>query len=161
MYYRQPYDQTGWGLRQTGMPLPYTALQESLQLIQATANAESNTESFFRKLIELAPSEEARGIITSIRDDERKHLNILREIYAAFTGRDVQVTAPITMYKDVTSYEEGLKEALFNKWATEQRAGSILAAMPTGYYQNLLAKIAIDNVAISSKWNYLLSALRR
>ncbi|TYP76594.1 ferritin-like domain-containing protein [Paenibacillus methanolicus] len=143
------------------MPLPYTAMRESLQLIQTTANAESNTESFYRKLIELAPSEEARTIIASIRDDERKHLNILREIYAAFTGRAVQLTAPITMYKDAASYEEGLKEALFNKWTMVQRAGSILAAMPTGYYQNLIAKIAIDNVAIVSKWNYLLAPLRR
>ncbi|MFC4099413.1 hypothetical protein [Paenibacillus xanthanilyticus] len=160
MYYSH-YDHARWGYRQTGAPLPYAALQESLQAIQMTANAESNAESFFQRLIELAPSEEARSVLASIRDDERKHLITLREIYTAFTGRDVQVTAPITVYTDVSSYEAGLKQALFHKWTMVQRAGSILAAMPTGYYQNLIAKIAIDNVAIVSKWNYLLDTLRR
>ncbi|RAP75679.1 hypothetical protein DL346_09480 [Paenibacillus montanisoli] len=141
------------------MPLPYSALQESMRIIHDTAAGESNAEAFYRRLLELAPSEEERTIISSIRDDERRHLQILREIYLAFTGKEVQVSVPISVYNEATSYEGALKQALYTKWRMIEQAGSILAAMPTGYYQNLLAKIAVDNVAIVSKWNYLLISL--
>ncbi|WP_308639915.1 ferritin-like domain-containing protein [Paenibacillus silvisoli] len=160
MYYA-PYYNAGWGFRQTGMPIPYTALQESIQIMHDAVAGESNMEAYYRNLIELAPSDTERTIIASIRDDERKHLQIYREIYKAFTGNEVQVTVPLTPLNEATSYEDALKKVLFHKWNMLQKAGSILAAMPTGYYQNLLAKIAVDNVAIVSKWSFLLSSLRR
>lgn len=170
MYYR-PYSETnaagsaihhlnGWSFRPNGMQLPYHGLQESLQIIQETVAGERNAESFYQRLLDLAPSEEDRSLISSIREEERRHIQIFREIYLAFTGREVMETVPITVYKEPTSYEDGLKQAIFNKWKTSQRGGNILAAMPTGYYQNLLAKVAIDNVTLVSKLNYLLTNLR-
>lgn len=169
MYYRAydmaydarcaPFHMMGWSFRQNGMQTPYQALQESLHAIQEAVADESNAEKFYRKLLELAPSEEDRSVVSSIRDNEREHLQLLREIYSAFTGSQVPVSAPTTEYKEPASYKEGLKSAIFKKWRTNQTAGQILAAMPTGYYQNLLAKIAVDNVTMVSKLNYLLANL--
>lgn len=170
MYYRTydapnaaiyaPYDLMWWNYRPNGMQPPYQALQKSLHAIQEAVANESNTEKFYQKLLELSPSEEDRGVITSIHENERAHLQTLREIYFAFTGSQVPASPPTTVYKEPASYKEGLKTAIFNKWKTNLIAGELLAAMPTGYYQNLLAKIAVDNVTIVSKFNYLLANLR-
>ncbi|MFC5447480.1 hypothetical protein [Paenibacillus aestuarii] len=154
------YPLIDWNFRLNDMQSPYQALQESLHFIYEASANERNVEKFYQKLLELSPSEEDRSVITSIREDERKHLQTLREIYLAFTGNQVPGSATTTtVYKDPASYKEGLKSAIFNKWKTNQVAGHILAAMPTGYYQNLLAKIAVDNVTIVSKLNYLLANL--
>ncbi|MFE5321858.1 ferritin-like domain-containing protein [Paenibacillus sp. NPDC056579] len=153
-----PYYSMGWRFRQNGLQSPYHVLQESLHFIQEAVAGESNAEKFYEKLLELAPSEEDRSVITSIREDERRQLQILREIYLAFTGREVPASA-LMEYKEPASYKDGLRIVIFNKWKTNQNAGNLLAAMPTGYYQNLLAKIAVDNVTIVSKFNYLLAKL--
>jgi rubrerythrin len=149
-----PWVMNGLSFRPNVMQSPYHGLQESLQIIREFVAGERNAESFYQRLLELAPSEEDRILISSIREVEREHIQIFREIYLAFTGREVTATVPITVYKEPKSYEDGLKQAIFNKWKTGQRGGTILAAMPTGYYQNLLAKIAIDNVTLVSKLNY-------
>ncbi|MCR2805760.1 ferritin-like domain-containing protein [Paenibacillus soyae] len=145
--------------RPNGIPTPYQALQEALHSIREAVAGESHAERFYQKLLELAPTEEDRVVITSIRDDERGQLQTLREIYLAFTGGQVPISAPATVYMDPASYKDGLKSLIFKKWRTNQIAGHMLAAMPTGYYQNLLAKIAVDNVTIVSKLNYLLANL--
>lgn len=154
-----PYHLMNWSLRHNGMQSPYQALQESLKSIQEAVAGETNTEKFYQKLLELSPTEEDYSLITSIREDERGHLQILREIYLAFTGSQVPALAPTSVHKEPASYKDGLKTAIFNKWKTNRIAGNILAAMPTGYYQNLLAKIAVENVTIVSKLNYLLANL--
>ncbi|MBB3114060.1 rubrerythrin [Paenibacillus phyllosphaerae] len=154
-----PFHFMRWYYRQNGIQSPYQALQVSLHSIQEAVAGESNADKFYQKLIELSPSEEDSNVITSIREEEREHLQILRDIYMAFTGSQVPASAPTTVYKDPDSYRDGLKSVIYNKWKSNQTAGQILAAMPTGYYQNLLAKIAVDNVTIVSKLNYLLAKL--
>ena len=42
---------------------------------------------FYDILIEQAPTDKEKNIIKSIRNDERKHNQILRELYYEFTGQ--------------------------------------------------------------------------
>lgn len=141
-------------------PTPYEALQQSLQTIRDTAAAAPNVEAFQQKLLAMAPTEEDRALLASIYEDERTHYQYLREIYKAFTGQEVPVTAPITALAMPTTYESGLRSAIYHKWDNAQKHGFILAAMPTGYFQNLIAKMAVDNTIHGEKLTYLIQKQR-
>ncbi len=144
-----------YSMRQS-YPTPYEALQTSLQTIRDTAAAAPNVEAFQKRLLALAPTDEDRAVLTSIFEDERTHHQYLREIYKAFTGQEVPVSAPIAVLPMPTSYESGLRSAIYHKWNNAQKHGFILAAMPTGYYQNLIAKMAVDNTIHGEKLTYLI-----
>lgn len=151
-----PYSYNGFARPDLSSLTPYMMLQESLKTIRDTAAATANVDAFNKKLLELAPSEEDRAVLTSIINDEKTHYQYLREIYKAFTGQDVPLSAPITVLAIPTSYVNGLKDALFRKFDNAQKHGFILAAMPTGYYQNIIAKMAVDNTVHGEKYNYLI-----
>lgn len=165
MYYGShisiPYSYTRFARPELSSLTPYDMLQESLQTIRDAAAASSNVDAFNRRLLELAPSDEDRAVLASIMSDERTHMQYLREIYKAFTGQDVPFTAPVTVLAIPATYEAGLRSAMFHKFDNAQKHGFILAAMPTGYYQNIIAKMAVDNTVHGAKYNYLIQKTNR
>lgn len=53
-----------------------------------SVSSERKDELFYEYLLSVAPPNQ-RGIITTIRDDERKHAKLFREIYWEATGQDI------------------------------------------------------------------------
>lgn len=55
-------------------------LNQAIVLIKQSVKNEKEDELFYDILIKQAPSEKEKSIIRSIRDDERKHNQILRRL---------------------------------------------------------------------------------
>lgn len=62
-------------------------LNQAIELIRQSVGNEKEDELFYDTLIKQAPTEDEKEIIRSIRDDEKKHNKILRDLYYSFTGQ--------------------------------------------------------------------------
>jgi rubrerythrin len=131
-------------------------LEKSLEGIKAAVASEQEDELFYDYLISLAPTEEEKDIIASIRDDERGHNKMFRQIYRSITG----VTLPPASASDEefikpASYLEGIKKALFGELSAVEKYREIRMGLPTTLYRDMLFNIITDEIKHSAKYNYL------
>lgn len=139
------------------MPDPYSYpgnLPMAIQLIAEAIASEREDELFYDYLLKNAPSEEDKSIITSIRDDERKHFGLFRQIYSELTCR----MPPTPQEPEITlpaSYCEGVKKALFGELSAIEKYRRILYALQDRVQINKLIEIITDEIKHASKWNYL------
>lgn len=131
-------------------------LPEALQLIRGAVTGEREDELFYDYLIKEAPSEEDKDVIRSIRDDERKHFKMFRQIYLELTGQMLPPTQD-TGFEKPKSYCEGLQKALFGELGAVERYRKILFALQDRRHINMLTEIITDEIKHSAKYNFLFS----
>ena len=73
MYYNSPFFVPCNYYRMVQMPKSYKTLEKALTLVKTAIQGEREVEPFYDYLISVSPTEEEKNIITTIRDDERKH----------------------------------------------------------------------------------------
>lgn len=134
----------------------YKTLQEALTLAKQAVQGEREDELFYDYLISIAPTKEEKDIIASIRDDERKHNKMFREIYYTFTGREIP-PARNEEFTKPASYIEGIKKALFGELAAMERYRIIRAGLPNKYYRDMVFEILTDELKHADKYNYILN----
>ncbi|NBD25011.1 ferritin-like domain-containing protein [Paenibacillus sp. T1] len=137
-------------------PMSYKSLQEALTLVKQAVAGEREDELFYEYLISVAPSQEEKEIIISIRNDERKHNQMFRKIYQDFTGQSIVVPANATFEKPV-SYLDGIRKALFGELGAVERYRDIRAGLPTRYYRDMVFEILTDEQKHATKYNYILN----
>ena len=130
------------------------ALQNALALIKEAIKDEKHDELFYDYLLKNAPSKDQRDIITSIRNDERKHFAMFKMIYKFFTGEDITVSNGED-FKPPKSYIDGIVEALFGELKAVEKYREIYKGLPTRYFRDMLFEIITDEIKHSAKWNYL------
>ena len=142
------------------MPVdPYTYPQNlpmALQLIREAVAGEREDELFYDYLLSVAPSEEDKNIIRGIRNDERKHFGLFRQIYCELTGK----TVPIPQKEEFTkpaSYCQGLKKALQGELGAVERYRKILFALQDRRQINMLTEIITDELRHGNLYNLLYS----
>ncbi|GGH16633.1 ferritin-like domain-containing protein [Paenibacillus segetis] len=128
--------------------------QNSLFLINQSVQGEKNDELFYDELIRMAPTVDQQNIIISIRDDERKHNVMFRDIYRSLTGREVTGISNEEFIKP-SSYLEGIQKALFGELSAVEKYREIWKGLPVGPYRDALFEIILDELKHSSKYNYL------
>jgi rubrerythrin len=138
---------------------PYTMydmdlLQKSLEGIKLAVQGEKEDELFYDYLISIAPTEEEKKIIASIRDDERGHNKMFRQIYKSITGMDVPPGKDEEFIKPI-SYLDGIKKALFGELGAVERYREIRRGLPSTIYRDMLFNIITDEIKHSAKYNYL------
>lgn len=146
MSYMNPQDQQSSGQQQ--------ALQLSLQLIREAVAGEREDQLFYEYLISVAPTNEEKLIIASIRDDEKRHNRLFRKIYKDLTGQEVPQTAGEEFQRPKT-YKDGLVKALFGELAAVEKYRVIRQGLPNRYYRDILFNIITDEIKHSAKYNYL------
>ncbi|PHV72326.1 rubrerythrin [Sporanaerobium hydrogeniformans] len=134
----------------------YKTLEQALKLIYNAVQGEKEDELFYSYLISVAPTQAEKDIITSIRDDEKKHNQMFREIYKFFTGQDISVSQDVNFEKP-SSYKQGLKDALFGELSAVERYRDIRAGLPIEYYRDMVFEILTDELKHADKYNYLLN----
>lgn len=139
---------------QYGMMWNMEDLQRSLELIKEAVSGEREDELFYDYLISVAPNQQEKNIIASIRDDEKKHNMMFRRIYKDLTGMDVEVEEEETFEKPA-SYVEGIKRALFGELKAVEKYRVIRQGLPNRYYRDMLFEIITDELKHSSLYNYL------
>lgn len=131
-------------------------LNQAIESIRQSVADEREDEMFYDNLIKLAPTEKEKEIITSIRDDERKHNQILRELYHSFTGQMIPPNLSTPNIDTSLSYKEQLEKALFGELDAVVRYRRILGTMPSGRSYTLLMSIMTDELRHASKYNFLI-----
>lgn len=146
MSYMNPQDQQSTGQQQ--------ALQLSLKLIREAVAGEREDQLFYEYLISVAPTNEEKLIIASIRDDEKRHNRLFRKIYKDLTGQEVPQAAG-EEFQRPKSYKDGLVKALFGELAAVEKYRVIRQGLPNTYYRDILFNIITDEIKHSAKYNYL------
>ena len=129
---------------------------QAVDLIRQSVGGEKEDELFYDLLIEQAPTEKEKNIITSIRDDERKHNKILRDLYFNFTGNFVPQNMTTPNINTKLSYYENLEKALFGELNAVKKYRKILGTMPSGNSYTLLMSIMTDELRHASLYNFLI-----
>lgn len=131
-------------------------LNQAIELIRQSVRDEKEDELFYNKLLEQAPTEKEKEIIRSIRDDERKHNQILRKLYFDFTGQVIQQDISVSNLEANLNYQENLEKALFGELNAVVKYRKIMGAMPNGDSYILLMAIMTDELRHASKYNFLI-----
>lgn len=136
------------------------SFNQAIDLIMQSVSGEKEDEIFYDILIKQAPTEKEKNIITSIRNDERKHNKILRDLYYSFTGNILPQDMSIPKIETDLSYQENLEKALFGELDAVVRYRRILGTMPSGNSYTLLMSIMTDELRHASKYNFLIHSAK-
>lgn len=131
-------------------------LNQAIELIRQSVGNEREDELFYDNLIKQAPTDEEKEIIKSIRDDEKKHNRILRDLYYSFTGQMLQPNMMTSEIDKNLSYKENLEKALFGELEAVKKYRKIMGTMPSGNSYTLLMSIMTDELRHASKYNFLI-----
>ncbi|WP_438444964.1 WG repeat-containing protein [Gorillibacterium sp. sgz5001074] len=137
-------------------PASYKTLQEALVLVRKAIAGEREDELFYDYLISEAPTAEAKEIIGRIRDDERKHRRMYREIYRVLTGQPAPAGEGEEFEKPA-SYPEGLRKAFFGELAAMERYRDIRAGMPNRVFRDMVFEILTDELKHAQLYQYLMT----
>ncbi len=130
------------------------SLDKAVEGILNSIKNEKEDEVFYTNLIEMAP-DDAKDIISSIRDDETRHNEILRFVYSNITG-EVAKNSDENVQKQEMTYAEGLEKAFFDEIAAVKKYRRIMGAMPNTKLHTLLMSIMTDELRHASLYNYLI-----
>ena len=131
-------------------------LPTALELIEEAVEVESRAEAFYEYLISIAPYEDDKKIIRSIRDDERSHNKLFRRIYYELTCQML----PESENGDFTvpeTYCQGLKMALENELNAVRKYRQIYYAMCYRTHMNIMTGIITDELRHADYINFLYS----
>ena len=130
-----------------------------LRAIQESIADELEDARFYDALAALAPTSLERQIIAKIRDDERKHANMLRQMYVKSTGYQPPMSKQATENRP-RSYFEGVEKAILGElMAFEKYRDLYLRISPM--YKNLLFEIMTDEIKHAGYFNWIFTRNKR
>lgn len=130
------------------------SLDKAVEGLLNSIKNEKEDEFFYSNLIEMAP-DYAKDTISSIRDDETRHNEILRFVYSNITGEVAKNSDENVQIQEMT-YAEGLEKAFFDEIAAVKKYRRIMGAMPNTKLHTLLMSIMTDELRHASLYNYLI-----
>lgn len=131
-------------------------LNQAIELIRKSVGDEKEDEMFYDTLINQAPTEKEKEIIRSIRNDERKHNQILRRLYYEFTGGILPQDNSKNIANNTMKYKANLEKALFGELGAVEKYRRIMGAMPNKNSYTLLMSIMTDELRHANKYNFLI-----
>lgn len=135
-------------------PAIAAALPRCLNLIRRAAYSEYQNRMLYEYLMNQAPNEEHKNILTGIRNEENTHGKLLRQLYFNLAGQNLPPTGKGT-FSPPSSYCDGLSRAISRK----QEA--IAYSQETAWYlSNInqamrMADVAADEMRHSLLYLYL------
>lgn len=158
--YNQYYGFDDYNYRSSGQMDMYSdeiiTLNQAIGLIRQSVGDEREDELFYDNLISQALTEKEKEIIRSIRDDERKHNQILRKLYYDFTGQVIPTDTSAVNVDNKLNYKEQLEKALFGELNAVVKYRRIMGTMPSGNSYTLLMSIMTDELRHANKYNFLI-----
>jgi len=134
---------------------PENALNKSLSLIKDAVNGEKEDEMFYDYLISVAPTQKDKTIIASIRDDEKKHNQMFRQLYCELTGVTLPPGENIESFTPPKSYLDGIEKALFGELGAVERYRQIFFGLSERHQINMITEIITDEIKHAAKYNFL------
>ncbi len=144
-----------WILDFTNKSTQYN-LNTAVTMVKNSISDEAEDAAMYEVLINMAPTEEAKEIITNIRDDEKIHNRILREVFTELTGVVLPNLPETTNYPKIT-YIDGIKKAFMGELKAVEKYREILTYMPNKELYNKILYIMTDEMKHAIKYNYLIT----
>lgn len=137
-------------------PLPPRCdTQLALRIIFESIRGERNDELFYDYLISVAPTQQEKEVITSIRNDERKHRQMFRTIYFQLTGQIPPTLEENIPFQRPKSYVDGLEQALQGELHAFERYRTAYLNLCQPVYRDALFEIMTDEIKHASYYNWL------
>ena len=95
-------------------------------------------------------------IIEQIRDDEKKHRILLREVYYDLTGIEIPSNNMQSDKQFNMTYIDGLKQAFSNELKAMEKYRTILKSMESRKNYDKIFEIMTDEMKHAIKYSYLL-----
>lgn len=153
--YYIPRENLPWILDFTNKSVQYN-LNTAVTMVKNSVTDEAEDAAMYETLINMAPTEEAKEIIISIRDDEKIHNKILREVFTELTGVVLPNNTEISNYPKLT-YLDGIKKAFMGELMAVEKYREILTYMPNKELYNKILYIMTDEMKHAIKYNYLIT----
>ncbi len=137
------------------------SINQAINMIRKCINDYGNEELFYSELIKNISNEKVLSIVKDIRDDDRRHNRLLKEVYSNLTGQMVPMDNYQSSFDDKSDKKdndisEQLEILLFDKLDNVEKFRKILGVMPSGENYTLVFAILTDELKNSSKINYLI-----
>lgn len=152
-YMEAPYDYRGQDV--CPVQKPYKSTKKAIASAKDSVRDEKGDVLFYDYLISIAPDDD-REVIREIREDEKKHEEMLRELYASYTGNEHEDEGEAAFEKPM-DYYEGLRMAFFGEIAAAERYRDVRAGLPDMFHRDMVFEIIIDEMEHADKFNYLLN----
>ncbi|NPV71743.1 MAG: ferritin-like domain-containing protein [Firmicutes bacterium] len=133
---------------------PYGPTQQLALNILEAIQGELKAAQVYRRLLQMATTQEDRENLQQILDDELKHLRMFTDLYARLTCMSpppAQVTPPT-----FTTYMEGLKGAYYDELEAAEFYRSILLSTCDGQVQRVFFEAMTDEMEHAIRLNRLL-----
>lgn len=153
--YYTPRENTPWILDFSNKSFQYN-LNMAITMIKNSVNDETEDAAMYESLIKVAPNEEANEIIANIRNDEKIHNKLLRQIFTELTGVGLPPNTETANYKK-TNYIDGIKKAFMGELKAVEKYREILTYMPSKELYDKIFYIMIDEMKHATKYNYLIT----
>ncbi|MHA6531910.1 ferritin-like domain-containing protein [Paenibacillus sp. BAC0078] len=124
-----------------------------LKLIEQSIQGERNDEVFYDFLIKLAPTEQEREVIIGIRNDERKHRAMFRNLYTQLTGM-APPAAEEAVEELPASYLEGIEKALLGELKAFEKYRTLYLHI-NPLYRDWIFEIMTDEIKHAGYYNWL------
>lgn len=131
---------------------------EVLNIIEESIRDEKQDEMFYKNLIDSTVNKLDKEIIMDIRDDERNHRKLLKEVYKILTGNDfVKDESDNNINKPNITYIDGLQMAFMNELKAFEKYRNVLMQMTERTLYNKIFEIMTDEMKHAIKYNYLIN----
>lgn len=137
-------------------------LNEAIAGVKQSVEDELEDEVFYDFLISKSPNQKDKEIIEGIRNDERIHNKIFRNVFTRLTG--VVLPPNIndnTMHPSNITYLEGLEKAFFGELKAVEKYRKLMAFMPDKPLADMLMYVLTDEIRHAAKYNYLITLNNR
>lgn len=129
-------------------------LQNAINIIQQALGGETEDRMYYTWLIDNAPSNDDKAIISGIRDDEIKHFAMFTQLYYDLTGMSPPQVSNET-FTPPENYCNGLAHALLGEQNAVRKYRQILYAMQNRVHINIMTEIITDEIRHGILYNYL------
>lgn len=150
--YMNPYMQCS----DYGLDFSQESLALALNLMKEAVQDERHDELLYDYLISVAPTQEEKDIITSVRNDEKNHRKWFREAYRYFTGENVETNEDVNFQRPA-SFIEGISNAVFGELNAMEKYRYIREGLPDRIFRDTVFRILTDEMKHAIKYNYILS----
>lgn len=135
-------------------------MSDVLEVIVESMEDEKEDALFYEFLISSTTRENEKEMIRAIRDDEKRHSMLLRQLYKSITGMDYmsknQNMQTKSMITNMT-YLQGLEKAFKNEIKAFEKYRKILFLVTNKEDYNKLFEIMTDEMKHAIKYNYLIT----
>lgn len=157
-YNRYPYGYPRQYRNQTVVDEEIISLNSAIEKIRSLIEGKKGEQEYFERLLLVTPEDE-KEVVMQIKEDEKRHDEILRFIYSNLTGETLPVNTNDNQNMDIKEeldYKKEIQQNFMDKVNAIAKYRKIMGAMPNSKMHTLFMAILTDEIRHSALYNYLI-----